>query len=273
MSIFIGTVSTGKLTAKYAASLGKGKITIINPKDVEYIMGEADISDICGIGKKTAQYLNKHNVYKGKDLRKLPMSILAKKFGDHGRRLYLTCTKGIDPYPVITLTPDPKSIGHSKVLPPSTTNKELVRGVMRRLTERLSSRLRDNDLVSDLYSIYFKTKDKTIEKKYKTLTPINNTHEIWNLVNKHFSLWHLDPLFAVGLNAINLKMANESVQLDMFCMNQSKSPESIDHTKDEINKKFGKHSLQSATELFTKDANMTPVISFNYQPKGAKKSI
>ena len=201
------------------------------------------------------------------------MSILSKKFGDHGRRLYLTCTKGIDPYPVITSTPDPKSIGHSKVLPPYTTNKELVRGVMRRLTERLSARLRNNNLVSDLYSIYFKTKNTTIEKKYKTLTPINNTYEIWEIVIKHFSLWHLDPLFTIGLNAINLKMNNESVQLDMFCMNQSKSQEDIDKTKDAINKKFGKHALQSATELFTIDANMTPVISFNYQPEGAKKSI
>ena len=266
-------VSTGKLTAKYAASLGKGKITIIKPKDVEYIMGEASISDICGIGKRTTQYLNKHNVYKGKDLRKFPMSILAKKFGDHGRRLYLTCTKGIDPYPVIASTPDPKSIGHSKVLPPYTTNKELVRGIMRRLTERLSARLRDNHLVSDLYSIYFKTKDKTIEKKYKTLTPINNTSEIWDIVHEHFLLWKVEPLFKVGINAINLKIADESTQLDMFCIHKNKSQELIDYTKDEINKKFGKHSLQSATELFTKNANMTPVISFNYQPTGAKKSI
>ena len=268
-------ISSGKLTAKYCAKINKGGTTIVNPDKIKDHIASCPVGDICGIGKKTEIYLNKCGVNVCSDLRKLPMSTLSNKYGDNGRRLYLVCTEGVDPYPVVTEQPDSKSMGHSKVLPPATTDKNLVRGIMRRLTERLTSRLRRNELLSNHFKIEFKTDMGWVSQKYHLMPETNDTTVIWKLVAKHFKQWDGDPLYQLGITAISLSSTQEPQQLDLFA-NTDKSQESNDKlnsVKDQINNKFGKYSVQSATELLTKDTNMVPVISFNYQPKGSKSSL
>ncbi|RLA00407.1 MAG: DNA polymerase IV [Gammaproteobacteria bacterium] len=268
-------ISSGKLTAKYCAKLNKGGTSIITPDKIKDHIASCPIGDICGIGKKTEFYLKKCGVNVCGDLRKLPMSTLSNKYGDNGRRLYLVCTEGVDPYPVVTEQPDSKSMGHSKVLPPATTDKNLVRGIMRRLTERLASRLRRNELLSNHFKIEFKTDMGWVSQKYPLMPATQETAVIWELVTKHFTQWHGDPLYQVGVTAISLSSTQEPQQLNLFA-DTDKTQESnkkIDSLKDQINKKFGKYSVQSAAELLSSDANMVPVISFNYQPKGSKNSL
>jgi DNA polymerase-4 len=268
-------ISSGKLTAKYCAKLNKGGTTIITPDKIKDHIASCPVGEICGIGKKTESYLNKCGVSVCSDLRKLPMSTLSNKYGDNGRRLYLVCTEGVDPYPVVTVQPDSKSMGHSKVLPPATIDKNLVRGIMRRLTERLASRLRRNELLSNHFKIEFKTDMGWVSQKYPLMPSTHETATIWGLVSKHFKQWDGDPLYQVGITAISLSSTKEPQQLDLFS-NTDKIQESnkkLDSVKDQINNRFGKYSIQSATELLTKDTNMVPVISFNYQPKGSKSSL
>ena len=175
-------ISSGKLLAKYCAKLKKGGTVIIPPDQIKAHIASCPVGDICGIGKRTEAFLKRSGVNVCGDMATLPMSSLSNKYGDNGRRLYLVCTEGVDPYPVVTEQPDPKNLGHSKVLPPATTDSPLVYGILRRLTERLCSRLRKNNLKTDRLSIGFKTDMGWVSTKYPTRPATDETAAIWSFV-------------------------------------------------------------------------------------------
>ena len=83
------------------------------------------VTEISGIKGGIGSFLAKHGVVNCGDMEKLPISILAKRFGNLGRRIWHMC-QGSDPELVHTKVPDPKSMGHGKVMPPNTTNHVVV---------------------------------------------------------------------------------------------------------------------------------------------------
>tara|TARA_R110002167_G_scaffold202049_1_gene405776 strand:- start:4989 stop:6266 length:1278 start_codon:yes stop_codon:yes gene_type:complete len=267
-------ISEGKYTAKLVASQNKGKTTIIPPNMIESYISKVPVGEICGIGKRTERYLNEAGVFVCRDLKKLPMAFLADRFGDYGRRLYLICTKGHDPYPIITEVAPPKSMGHGKVLPPKTTDHNLVFGILRRLTERLSERLRRNNFKCDSFTVGFKTGQEWIGAKYPRSPGTHNTSIIWGIVKDHFeNFWNGCPLYQVHINAVHLISEDAPKQMSFFDEDLPEKANPLDKIKDEINDKLGRQSIQSATELFTKDANMVPVLAFNFQNTGTKNSL
>jgi DNA polymerase-4 len=259
-------VSEGKLTAKYCAKSHKGGTTIIPPDKIKEYISHSPIGDICGIGENIEKYLQQRGVYKCGDIEKIPMTELSKHSGDIGRRLYLTCL-GNDPFPVDTRLAEPKTMGHGKVLPPATKDKDFVLGIMRRLVERLSARLRRNEMMCSLFSIKYKTDLGWSKERYRTKAT-NQTSIIWQQVEKHFKPWieDIEPLYQVQITAKNLESIHVK-QLELFeepsTENQaSKHNNKIDELKDMINAKFGKHTLKSGTELFVNDNDVKPVIAF-----------
>lgn len=270
-------ISEGKLTAKHCAKAKKGGTTIISPDKIKAYISQAPIGDICGIGKNTEKYLHQRGVFKCGDIEKIPMTELSKRSGDLGRRLYMTCL-GNDPFPVDSSIQDPKSMGHGKVLPPATKDKDFVFGVMRRLVERLATRLRRNEVMCDYYSIKYKTDLGWIKARYRTKAT-NQSSVIWQQVEKHFKPWieDIEPLYQVQITAKNL----ESIyvrQLELFDEPNDEKQTSthsskIDELKDKINAKFGKHMLKSGTELFIDDNDVKPVISFGWGHDKRKNTL
>ena len=51
-------------------------------------------------------------------MQNLPIGVLAKRFGNLGRRIWFMA-QGLDPEPVNINVAPPKSIGHGKVMPPN----------------------------------------------------------------------------------------------------------------------------------------------------------
>jgi len=261
-------ISEGQLTAKFCAR-NKGKTTIIPPNEIKEYMANASIGDICGIGKNTEEYLNKHNVYQCKDIENIPISVLSKRFGDIGKRLYLTCL-GNDPLPVDTVEHDNKSMGHGKVLN-GVTEKNIVRGIMSQLNERLARRLRKNEMACDLFYIGFKTGNGWVEQKYKTHPATNCSDQMWLLIKEHFKLWKKQKLYQLQITALSLQ-SDDIRQIDLFADIED-NDNKIDRLKDEINAKFGKASVRTGIEMLADDTNMVPVIAFNFDAKGKKNSL
>ncbi len=263
-------ISEGMLTAKYCAR-NKGETTIVAPEDMKAYIADAPIGDICGIGKNIEKYLQRFGIYHCKDIEKYPMAILADRFGDIGRRLYLTCL-GNDPMPVDTTDKDHKSMGHGKVTA-GEHDKSVIRGIMRQLTERLARRLRQHKMICDTFFVGFKNMRGWVGFKYKTHPATNITEEIWKLVRSHFRHWQQEPLYQVQITALSLQ-SSEIKQIDLFddLLPESKQSK-IDAVKDKINQKFGKGAVRSATEILAEKANMVPVISFNFDATGKKNSL
>lgn len=104
-------LSSDKTTAKYAGELEKPNgFVVIPPWEVETKLANVKVTELCGIGKNIGRFLARFGVLYCKDMHKIPISILANRFGNIGRRIWLMC-QGKDDEPVHTSIPPPKSIG------------------------------------------------------------------------------------------------------------------------------------------------------------------
>lgn len=83
-------ISGDKTTAKYAAKLHKPDgLTLIHPNDAERTLAPLSVTELSGINKGTARFLAQYGVYRCGDMKKIPISIPAKRFGNLGRRIWL----------------------------------------------------------------------------------------------------------------------------------------------------------------------------------------
>jgi DNA polymerase-4 len=94
-------VSGDKTTAKYAAKLHKPNgFTVIPPWQAREQLAPILATELCGINQGVARFLAQYGAYTCNDVAKLPVSLLAKRFGNMGRRIWLMC-QGLDPSPFI----------------------------------------------------------------------------------------------------------------------------------------------------------------------------
>jgi DNA polymerase-4 len=261
-------ISEGKLTAKFCAKLNKGKTTIIKPSDIKEAIGKAPIEDICGIGRNIKRYLNDQGVYYCQDLWLKPISILSKRFGNIGKRLYLSC-QGYDPEPLAKPQP-PKSLGHGKVMPPGTTDKELVIATFRHLCEKLAARLRHNELLAESFFIGMKLKSGWIGRKFNTSCATADSDKIWTWTKELIDCWQDEGVYHLQITAIRLRPIHLE-QLELFAEQHCEKQGRIDNIKDKINQKFGSTSLAPANML--KTASKFAVISPAWRPNGVRQSI
>lgn len=260
-------ISEGKLTAKFAAKRNKGGTTIISAEQIKATMAPCPVDDLCGIGRKICQFLNAQGIYTIGDLAERPMSTLAKRFGNIGKRLYLTAN-GHDPEPLAT-TRDPKSMGHGKILPPATTDGKLIRATLHHQCEKLSRRLRENQFQARRFFIGLKTQYGWIGQALKRINPTSDSKKIWALALEVLTQWQGEAIFQVQITALDLS-SSENTQLDLFAPPDENTP-AIDKIKDDINARFGSKTIQPADTLLSTDK--ISVIAPSWEPSGAKQSI
>lgn len=139
-------VSGDKTTAKYAAKFKKPNgFTVIPPWEAKDRLRDVPVTELWGIAHGIGNFLARYGVYRCGDIERLPIGILAKRFGNLGRRIWYMC-QGADPDPVRPHVPDPKSMGHGKVIPPNTTDRDTVLTYLLHMSEKLAARLRRHDM-------------------------------------------------------------------------------------------------------------------------------
>lgn len=93
-------VSVSKFVAKVASGMQKPDgLTFIAPSKVEAFMEQLKVGDFFGVGRVTAERMNKLGLFTGADLKKLTEDELVKHFGKSGR-FYYRIVRGIDNRPV-----------------------------------------------------------------------------------------------------------------------------------------------------------------------------
>jgi DNA polymerase-4 len=144
-------VSGDKTTAKFAARQQKPDgLTIIPPWQARASLAGVALTELCGVNSGIASMLARYRVFRCADLQKLPISVLGKRFGNPGRRIWLMA-QGLDPEPVRSRIPQPGSVGHGKVLPPDTRDADTIRIYLMHMAYKLGERLRANHLVADQF--------------------------------------------------------------------------------------------------------------------------
>ncbi|NOY67064.1 MAG: DNA polymerase IV, partial [Gammaproteobacteria bacterium] len=262
-------ISGDKTTSKFAAKLQKPNgLTIIPPWEARERLADQPTTALCGIADGIGNFLAQHGAFTCGDVGKLPISVLARRFGNLGRRIWLMC-QGEDPDQIHMDVAPPKSLGHGKVMPPGTRDKKIILTYLQHMSEKVGKRLRKYNLESKHYFIGLKTDHDWISDKLQLSIADNNGKSIYRLcrfqVENH---WHGEPVRQVQVTALN--PVPRKHQLDLFAP-QDEIDIEINAVMDEVNERFGEFALAPARLL--KRSSMPNVIAPAWKPDGLRQTI
>lgn len=265
-------VSGDKTTAKYAAKVYKPNgFCVIPPWEAKARLKDVPVTELCGIAEGIGNFLKKYGVYYCGDMEKLPISILAKRFGHLGRRIWLMC-QGEDPDVVKTTIDEPKSMGHGKVMPPHTRDAKTILVYLAHMCEKLAARLRRHHLQASHFYIGWKSYDGWLGEKCALPFPTADGKLFYHLGKDVFTrVWHGQGVHQVQVTALDPQMAN--TQTDLFA---DQELQYVGNTKlntivDNINDKYGEFTIAPAQLLLR--SKMHNVIAPAWKPFGHRQSI
>jgi len=263
-------VSGDKTTAKYAAKHYKPDgFYVIPPWEAKQYLSKVPVTDLCGIAKGIGRFLAGYGVYYCGDMKRLPIGILAKRFGNLGRRIWYMC-QGADPDPLHVHVPSPKSMGHGKVIPPNTTDKKIILMYLLHMSEKLAARLRRHEMQAQCFYIALRSHNwGWLGRKLKSETPMDDSRIIYKLCFFMIeTCWHGEPVCQVQLTALDPQTANQ--QLDLF-IDCDKKREQLNKAVDQVNDRYGE--LVVAPARLLNRSSMPNVISPAWKPEGHRQTI
>lgn len=262
-------MSGDKTTAKYAAKQNKPDgLTIVHPSMAKKYLHDVPVTDLCGIAKGIGGYLAERNVFTCGDMETLPISELGHRFGNIGRRIWKMC-QGEDPDKVTTDVSAPKSIGHGKVMPPNTTDKDTLLMYLLHMSEKVALRLRRNDLQANHFYIGLNTAQGWLTTKSRLANPTQDERLIYGLCKTFLkSEWHNEGVHQVQLTALNPHSITG--QLMLFDSNTTLN-KTYHHAMDDINQRYGELCLAPARLL--NRTSMPNVIAPAWKPFGHRQTI
>ena len=262
-------ISGDKTTAKFAAKLEKPDgLTIISPWEAALRLREVPVTELCGINRGIGAFLARRGAVTCGDVARLPISVLGQRFGNPGRRIWHMC-QGTDPAKVESNIKAPKSVGHGKVVPPDSRDRETLYMYLIHMAEKVATRLRQNALDAQLYSVGLRAIDSWIGDKFRTPYPTNDSKPIvkmCKLVMRDY--WHGEGIFQVHVGALDPRP--ERGQFDLFGIDDSKAYK-LNRAMDLINRKFGEFTLAPANLL--DKSTMPNVIAPAWKPYGHRQTI
>lgn len=262
-------ISSDKTTAKVAAKQNKPDGCFsVPPWDARDFLKGKPVTDLCGVAKGIGKFLGDRGVYVCGDMQHLPIGELAQRFGNPGRRIWYMA-QGLDPDPLHPTVAAPKSIGHGKVMPPNSKDKQILKTYLHHMSEKVGTRLRKHNFEAQTFFIGFRTEQGFLSKKMKTAEPTDDSYKIKTLANDFLNhYWHGQGCFQVQITALDPK--DHGNQLSLFSVKDIKR-EHINQAMDKINERYGEFTLAPATIMNRSD--MPNVIAPAWKPDGHRKTI
>jgi DNA polymerase IV len=263
-------ISGDKTTAKFAAKLHKPDgLTIIEPWLAEARLANEAVTALSGINTGVASFLARYGIYKCGDMKKVPMSLIAKRFGNLGRRIWLMA-QGKDPEPVMTEVKDPKSIGHGKVMPPGSRDKSVLLTYFQHMSEKVAVRLRRHRFQADTFFIGVKTELGWLSTKARLQHSTDDGGVIYQLcvdfVEAHYWGQECRQVQVTALSPEHGK------QQDLFINHDDRlKRESLNQALDKINERYGEFTVAPLRVIGRSE--MPNVIAPAWKPTGHRKSI
>ncbi|RME33528.1 MAG: DNA polymerase IV [Gammaproteobacteria bacterium] len=261
-------VSGDKTTAKYAAKLHKPDgLTVIPPWEAEAALREVPVTELCGIAEGIGAFLARHGVRVCGDMKRLPIGVLARRFGNPGRRIWYMC-QGRDPEPLQLTVPAPKSMGHGKVMPPDTRDREVIETYLLHMCEKLAARLRRHALKAQRFFIGLRLREGWLCDRLAAPFPTDDSHPIRALCRVLLARWRGEGVFQVQVTALDPRPADG--QLDLFGREQPRL-DALNAVMDRINGRYGEFTLAPARLLQRSD--MPNVIAPAWKPYGHRQTV
>lgn len=262
-------VAGDKTTAKYAAKLHKPDgLTVIPPWETALRLRDVPVTELCGIADGIGGYLAERGVHTCGDMARLPVSELARRFGNLGRRIWLMA-QGLDPAPVETRIAPPKSMGHGKVMPPGTRTRAVMLTYLEHMCFKLGTRLRRHDLAAQHFFIGLRADLGWIGASYRTPYPGNDTAPLMVLCRRMLAEhWSGEGVHQVQVTALDPRPLGG--QLELFAPPPDRHTQ-VNAVMDAINRRYGEFAIAPARLLDRSD--MPNVIAPAWKPHGHRQTI
>lgn len=262
-------VSGDKTTAKFAAKLEKPDgLTIIRPWEAADRLRDVPVTALCGIAEGIGGFLASYGVHTCGQIGRLPISVLARRYGNPGRRIWYMC-RGCDPAGLQTDVPAPKSIGHGKVLPPDTRDRELLLTWLLHMSEKVGARLRRHRLQASVFSIGLRTGNGWIGDRLHTPLPTDDGRIIMSLCRSAIAgHWRGEGIHQVQVTALD--PVDRGSQPDLFDAGNEAQYE-VNAVMDAINARYGQLVLAPARLL--NRSSMPDVIAPAWKPFGHRQTV
>ncbi|MET0065775.1 MAG: DNA polymerase IV [Candidatus Thiodiazotropha sp.] len=261
--------SGDKTTAKYAAKLRKPNgLTLIPPACARDTLAPLPVTELCGIAGGIGRYLAERGVSRCADMRRLPIGEIARRFGNPGRRIWLMA-QGQDPDPVHPDIAAPKSIGHGKVMPPDTRNREVIEVFLLHMAVKVATRLRQHQFRASRFYIGLRIDTGFLQRKYRCDPPTDHAPEIFalclDLLDQH---WAGQGCHQVQVTALDPHQAD--CQGD-FLQPDRQRRERLNQAMDRVNHRYGEFAV--APMRLLERSRMPNVIAPAWKPFGHRETI
>jgi DNA polymerase-4 len=262
-------ISGDKTTAKFAAKLNKPDgLTVIPPWEAAERLRDVPVTELCGIATGIGRFLGEHGVYNCGEVKKLPISVLARRFGNPGRRIWYMC-QGQDPAALQQDVPVPKSIGHGKIMPPDTRDPEVLLTYLMHMSEKVGTRLRRHHLQARTFAIGLRTTEGWAGNKLQCALPTNDGRQIMALCRRTLNeVWQGQGIYQVQVTA--LEPVDSGSQLELFAAMDDTQDE-VNAVMDAVNRRYGELALAPARLL--NRSSMPNVIAPAWKPFGHRQTI
>lgn len=245
-------ISENKFLSKMAADMKKPLgITELWRSDVPEKLWPLNVGAMYGIGRKTAQLLEKMNIITIGDLARADPAALSEKLGKMAFEIHQRAN-GIDDTPVMPHSPDEmKSIGRSTTLPRDITDLDEARRVIMELSEEVAMSARRHGKKGRTVQITIKYSDfRTITRQ----TRIPATNLARDIMQAGFKLlennWNrLRPVRLLGISISGFE-ENICEQVSLFDQAETgydrAKEQKLEMTLDQIRQKYGSDKIRRA---------------------------
>jgi DNA polymerase-4 len=251
------TVSAGvapsKFVAKIASDMEKPDgLTMVPHNKVREFLDALPVSKMWGAGKVTQKAFEELGIQTFRDLRKVSLEFLERKFGKNGTRMHMLAM-GIDDRDVVP-EHDVKSIGHEETFAEDILDLGLAKKELLSLSNKVARRMRRSGLEGKTVSLKVKYSDfKLITRSITLPEYTDDGHEIYSTLCDLLAKTATGkrPVRLLGVSISHLGTGPEG-QLSLFPVDDKPKTKKELHTAlDSICDKFGDKGIRPAS-LITK---------------------
>jgi len=246
-------IAPNKFLAKTASDMKKPMgITVLRKREVPEKLWPLPVIHMHGIGKRTAEKLNTHQIMTIGDLAKQDERFMAKVFGKNGARLRMRANgdddRPVDPNAIY----DTKSVGNSTTLPRDEAEYYILKETIEKLSRKVAERLRAKQLAGTTVILQIRdsswhniTRSKSVKNAISSYEDI--VEIAWDLFMKH---WNEEPVRLLGVTIANVVDKSDStLQLNLFNFEQHIKDEPIVELVEDLERKFGKGVVQRGVKV------------------------
>lgn len=226
--------------AKVASDMQKPNgLVLLHPDTMHQQLAKLDLIDFCGLNRRMKVRLNLAGIYTSEDMLNAGRKELRTAFGSIVGERWWYLLRGYD---LPEIESNRKSLGNSHVLEPKLRTREGAFGVLMRLTQKATARLRSESLTAGAYSFMARDGDDRWEHAGRC-EPTHDTIFFVDILQQSWKDCRVTNPMQVAITFSEL-VAYVATTPSMFDIDNSRS--NLSKVVDNLNDRYGRNTILPA---------------------------